>query len=54
MIHQRNLASHYCAEYQVWKDIYAGIDAHYHVTGGKKDSVNVDGLTAGGYLGIGF
>ncbi len=42
------------AEYRIWKDFYAGIDARYHVTGGKKDGVNVDGLTAGGYLGIGF
>ena len=41
-------------EYRVWKDFYAGIDARYHITGGKKDGVNVDGLTAGGYLGIGF
>lgn len=42
------------AEYRVWKDFYAGVDARYHITGGKKDGVNVDGLTAGGYLGIGF
>ena len=42
------------AEYRIWKDIYAGVDARYHLTGGKKDGVDVDGLTAGGYLGIGF
>ncbi len=42
------------AEYRIWKDIYAGIDARYHVTGGRKDGINVDGLTTGGYLGIGF
>ncbi|MDC8444667.1 MAG: porin family protein [Nitrosomonas sp.] len=42
------------AEYRIWKDLYAGIDARYHITGGKKDGVDVDGLTAGGYLGIGF
>lgn len=42
------------AEYRIWKDFYAGIDARYHVTGGKKDGVNVDGLTTGGYIGIGF
>lgn len=41
-------------DYRIWKDIYAGLDARYHVTGGKKDGVNVDGLTAGGYVGIGF
>jgi len=42
------------AEYRIWKEIYAGIDARYHITGGKKDGINVDGLTAGGYLGFGF
>lgn len=42
------------SEYRIWKDFYVGLDARYHVTGGKKDGVNVDGLTAGGYLGIGF
>ena len=42
------------AEYRIWKDFYAGVDARYHVTGGKKDGVNVDDLTAGGYLGVGF
>ena len=42
------------AEYRIWKDIYAGIDARYHIAGGKKDGINVDGLTTGGYLGIGF
>lgn len=42
------------AEYRVWKDFYAGVDARYHITGGKKDGIDVDGLTAGGYLGIGF
>ncbi len=42
------------AEYRIWKEFYAGVDARYHVTGGKKDGVNVDGLTAGGYVGIGF
>lgn len=42
------------ADYRVWKDFFVGIDSRYHVTGGKHDGVNVDGLTAGGYLGIGF
>lgn len=42
------------AEYRIWKDLYAGVDARYHIAGGKKDGINVDGLTAGGYLGIGF
>ncbi len=42
------------AEYNIWQDFYIGADARYHVTGGKVDGVNIDGLTAGGYLGIGF
>ncbi len=42
------------ADYNIWKDFYVGVDARYHVTGGKHDGVNVDGLTAGGYIGIGF
>lgn len=42
------------ADYNIWKDFYIGIDTRYHLTGGKHDGVNVDGLTAGGYLGIGF
>lgn len=42
------------ADYRIWKDFYAGIDARYHITGGKKDGIDVDGLTAGGYMGIGF
>ncbi|MCH9638126.1 MAG: porin family protein [Betaproteobacteria bacterium] len=42
------------AEYRIWKDFYAGVDARYNLTGGKKDGVVVDGLTAGGYVGIGF
>ncbi len=41
-------------DYRIWKDLYVGVDARYHVTGGKKDGVNIDGLTAGGYLGFGF
>lgn len=41
-------------DYRIWKDIYVSLDARYHVTGGKKDGVNVDGLAAGGYVGIGF
>lgn len=41
-------------DYRIWKDFYAGVDARYHITGGKKDGIDVDGLTAGGYMGIGF
>lgn len=42
------------ADYNIWKDFYVGLDARYHITGGKHDGVNIDGLTAGGYVGIGF
>lgn len=42
------------ADYRIWKDIYVGADARYHLTGHDADEVNTDGLTAGGYIGIGF
>jgi opacity protein-like surface antigen len=42
------------AEYALWKDIKLGADVRYHLTGRSVDGVNTDGLTAGGYLGIGF
>lgn len=42
------------ADYRVWKDIFIGVDARYHLTGGAADGVNTDGYTAGGYVGIGF
>ena len=42
------------AEYQIWKEIKVGLDARYHWTGYDTDGVNTNGLTAGGYLGIGF
>ncbi|MDD5276685.1 MAG: porin family protein [Methylovulum sp.] len=42
------------AEYQIWKEIKVGMDARYHWTGYDADGVNTNGLTAGGYLGIGF
>lgn len=41
-------------DYRLWKDIFIGVDARYHVTGGDSDGVNTNGFTAGGYLGIGF
>ncbi len=41
-------------EYNIWKDFYLGIDGRYHLTAGKADGVKVDGMTAGGYVGIGF
>lgn len=42
------------AEYAIWKDISLGADVRYNLTGRSVDGVNTDGLTAGGYLGIGF
>lgn len=42
------------ADYNIWKSIYLGVDARYHIAGGKIDGVNVDGYNVGGYLGIGF
>ncbi|SEM96340.1 hypothetical protein [Nitrosomonas marina] len=41
-------------DYNVWKNLYVGIDGRYHLTAGKSDGVKVDGMTAGGYIGIGF
>jgi len=42
------------ADYRLWKDIYLGVDTRYHLTGRSVDGINTDGLTAGGYVGIGF
>jgi hypothetical protein len=42
------------AAYRIWKEFYLGVDARYHETFGKTDGVNMSGLTAGAYLGIGF
>jgi opacity protein-like surface antigen len=42
------------AEYRLWKDIFVGADARYHLTANDNDGVPTDGMTAGGYLGIGF
>jgi hypothetical protein len=42
------------ADYKIWKDIYAGADVRYHYSMDNVDGVDTDGLTAGGYLGLGF
>jgi opacity protein-like surface antigen len=42
------------AEYAIWKEIKLGADVRYHYTGNDVDGVNTNGLTAGGYMGIGF
>ncbi len=42
------------ADYRIWEDIYAGADMRYHLTSNATDGVNVDGMTAGGYVSLGF
>ncbi|TAK63631.1 MAG: porin family protein [Methylobacter sp.] len=42
------------ADYRIWKDIFVGADARYHLTTGNIDGVRTDGVTAGGYIGLGF
>jgi opacity protein-like surface antigen len=42
------------AEYAIWKAFKLGADVRYNLTGRSVDGVNTNGLTAGGYLGIGF
>lgn len=42
------------ADYRIWKDIFIGADARYHLTTGSIDGVRTDGVTAGGYVGLGF
>jgi outer membrane protein W len=41
------------ADYKIWKDIYVGADVRYHQSF-KTLNVDTDGVTAGGYLGLGF
>lgn len=51
------------ADYQIWNNIYAGMDFRYNFTGNDLrynstgnvlHGVNTDGFTTGAYLGIGF
>lgn len=41
-------------DYNIWQNLYVGADARYHYSADNIDGVNTDGVTAGGYLGIGF
>jgi opacity protein-like surface antigen len=54
-------------EYRIWKNLWAGVDFRYNFTGGSFDykaklpdgttvynATNTDGLTTGGYIGLGF
>ncbi len=42
------------AEYEIANSFTVGVDARYHLVGDHTDGVEVDGLTAGGYLGFNF
>lgn len=42
------------ADYKIWNDLYVGADARYHYAADNVDGVNTNGVTAGGYVGIGF
>jgi hypothetical protein len=42
------------ADYKIWKDLYVGADARYHQTLNSSDGVRTNGVTAGGYIGLGF
>jgi opacity protein-like surface antigen len=42
------------ADYNVWRNIHAGADVRWHQAFDNVDGVNTNGLTAGGYMGIGF
>lgn len=41
-------------DYNIWKSIYVGADARYHHSLDDVDGVDTDGVTAGGYVGLGF
>ncbi len=41
------------AEYRIWKELWAGMDARYHLASNQTNVVNNYG-TVGGYLAIGF
>lgn len=41
-------------DYRLWKQIFIGADARYHYAPGNVDGISINGVTAGGYIGIGF
>ena len=41
-------------DYNIWKSIYVGVDTRYNMAFSTLNGTNVNGLTAGGYLGFGF
>ncbi len=42
------------ADFKVWRNVYLGVDARYNLTFQDVNGVDVQGLTAGGYVGFGF
>jgi hypothetical protein len=42
------------ADYNIWKSLYVGVDARYHLVSNTLANVNLDGMEAGGYVGFGF
>lgn len=42
------------ADYNLWKSLYVGFDARYHLVSNTTADVNLDGMEAGGYIGFGF
>ncbi len=42
------------ADYKIWNNLFVGADARYHYSPDNVDGVNTNGVTAGGYVGIGF
>lgn len=42
------------ADYNLWKNLYLGVDARYHLVSNTLAGVNLDGMEAGGYVGFGF
>lgn len=41
------------AEYRIWKELWLGVDARYHVASNQTSTVN-NYTTVGGFIGIGF
>jgi len=42
------------ADYNIWKNIYAGFDGRYHLISNTVADVDLDGWELGGYVGFGF
>lgn len=41
-------------DYNIWRNLYVGVDVRYNWALNKLDGTNTNGLTAGGSIGIGF